>query len=287
MTLVNPLDMQTVYRPRTLAEALVYLRQGKTIPYPLAGGTGLLAGPARGVEAVVDLSLLGLDSITDDEVGLHIGAMATLQALVETPLVAQWADELLRNAAHAAAPSVQRHQRTVGGTVISGSDNDDLLVALLALEAQVVCYFPGERDIAHTYPLAEFLNTVRARRPYLLTEIRIPAPARGVRARLLRVARSPRSAAIVNVALTLSLDDQGQIQGTTIAVGGIADAPIRLDQVEQALVGRPPQNVHDADVEKWVRDQVPARDDWMASAAYRRHVVGVLVRRALRACAAS
>ncbi len=283
MTLVNPLDVKEVYRPKTIAEALVLLAQRDVVPHPLAGGTGLLAGTASGVEAVIDLSLLGLDSLHVDEEGLHLGATATLQDVADSPLVASWSNGLLARAARQAAPSVQRHQRTVGGTVVGGSSEDDLLVALLALDAQVTCYFPMERDEPHTCALETFLQEFRHQHPYLITDISIPGAYREARAHMERVSRAPRSKAIVNVAMSLQLEDK-VISAARLVVGGVADVPLVLAPVASRLVGQSLDEVHGVDVEGWVREHVPAFTDWQAGGAYRQHVAGVLARRVLEHC---
>ncbi len=278
MSLVNPLDLEEVIRPRTLAEALVHLARRDVTPYPLAGGTRLLAGTASGIRAVLDLGALGLRYIRTGEEELYLGAMTTLQDVVESDVAAGVAGGLLARAAWEAAPRVQRHQQTVGGTVAGAEGNDDFLVALLALDARVVYYLPDDRDTAHVLPLAAFLTDVRSRPPFLITEVRIPV-REGARAALERVARTPRDRAIVNVAVVVCPDGDAIARARVVA-GGVAEHPIRLEAVETLLAGRALDEVNMAEVEERARAAVAPMDDWRGSADYRRHLVGVLTRRA-------
>ena len=279
MSLANPIDLVDVVRPRTLAEALVHLSRGDVTPYPLAGGTGLLAGTAAGVRAVLDLSDLGLDFIRGEGDTLHLGAMATLQDVVESEVVRGVAEGVLARAAYLAAPRIQRHQQTVGGTLVGGASDNDFLVAALALDARVVMFRPDKRDTPDIVPLAAFLAEERQRFPYVITELRVPLNEH-TRATLVRVARTPRDRAIVTVAVAVDLGDSG-VDRARVVVGGVGEHPVRLQAVETLLAGRALDTVNLAEVEAAARAAVAPQDDWRASAAYRRHLVGVLTRRAL------
>ena len=69
----------------------------KTVP--LAGGTYLLGQADDSIQAVVDLRDLELAYITEDAQGVHIGAMTTLQSMVDAPLLEELASGLLSRAA--------------------------------------------------------------------------------------------------------------------------------------------------------------------------------------------
>src|SRR5206468_7488083 len=107
----------------------------KTVP--LAGGTYLLGLQDETISAVVDLRELGLSYITEDAQGLHIGAMTTLQSIVDAPLLKELFTGLLSRAAQASTSSrLIRNSATLGGTVGAGAASQaDLLTALVALDA--------------------------------------------------------------------------------------------------------------------------------------------------------
>ncbi len=278
MTLVNPLDLQEVVQPRTLAEALLHLQRSDVTVYPLAGGTRLLNDTAAGVRAVLDLSLLGWRYVEEQEAVLRIGATTPLADIRTHTLLAAWAGGLLSRAAALAAPSVLRHQHTVGGAVAVADPADDLLVALLALDATVQYYTPDRRDVPHRQPLAAFLAN-RPDGPFLIEAVDIPKETRSWRTAFHRVGRTPRDRALVNVAVAVRPEGERWTH-VRVAVGGVAATPIRLEAVERLLEGQTPSPERLVEVERTAREAVHPPDDWRASAAYRRALTGILVRRA-------
>src|SRR5260370_19215687 len=68
-------------------DALLLLARTDTKTVPLAGGTYLLGLDDESIQAVVDLRDLELAHITENERGLHIGAMTTLQTRTDSPLL--------------------------------------------------------------------------------------------------------------------------------------------------------------------------------------------------------
>ena len=123
--------MITAYhRPQTLDEALALLAQPNTLP--LGGGTLLSHGTADSVQ-VVDLQLLGLDSLTKTGNNLELGATLTLQALLESsdcPVT-------LKSALKLEAPLNIRNSATVAGTLVTCDGRSTFATTLLALDAKI------------------------------------------------------------------------------------------------------------------------------------------------------
>ena len=72
------LNLREIHKPTTIADALKLLQQPGTVA--LAGGTALNTDKRRDVNAVVDLSGLGLSYIKESNGAIAIGAMTTLAA---------------------------------------------------------------------------------------------------------------------------------------------------------------------------------------------------------------
>src|SRR5260370_36265905 len=110
----------------------------KTVP--LAGGTYVLGLEDESIQAVVDLRDLELAYISEDERGVHIGAMTTLQTMVDSPVLKELATGILASASLASSFShLIRNSATVGGTLAAGvAAQADLLTALTELDAGVV-----------------------------------------------------------------------------------------------------------------------------------------------------
>src|SRR5215510_7081899 len=196
--------MITAYhRPQTLDEALTLLTQPNTLP--LGGGTLLSHGMADSVQ-VVDLQLLGLDSLTKTGNNLELGSTLTLQALLESsdcPLA-------LKSALKLEAPLNIRNSATVAGTLVSCDGRSTFSVALLALDAKIEqAVFDNSKTDSRVLNTGDFLP-LRPRG--LITSITIPL---NVKLAFEYVSRTPSDKPIVCVAMA------GWGSGRTrMAVGG-------------------------------------------------------------------
>jgi aerobic carbon-monoxide dehydrogenase medium subunit len=95
------------------------------------------------------------------------------------------------------------------------------------------------------------------------------------------IARRHGDFALVAVATVMSLDDSGHIGAVRIAVGGAGPTPIRAKDAEQLLMGASPSDDLFRAAADAVGPDLDPADDIHASADYRCHLAGVLVRRAL------
>ena len=102
------------------------------------------------IDALVDLSLLGLDYITEGQDGsVHIGAMATLQELVAKPALKKDVRELLSIAAGLAAGPAIRNLSGLWGAIQAHSGPPEIILALLTLEAQIILL--DAQETAHDF----------------------------------------------------------------------------------------------------------------------------------------
>src|SRR5688500_11245915 len=130
----------TYHRPKTLDEALTLLTRPDTVP--LGGGT-LLSRPTADPVEVVDLQSLGLDTIKKNGNNLEIGAMVTLQALLES----EQTPEAMKTALKLEAPLNIRNSATVAGTLVACDGRSTFAVSLLALDAKVEIKAFEHRDL--------------------------------------------------------------------------------------------------------------------------------------------
>lgn len=251
-------------------DALFLLSRTDTKTVPLAGGTYLLGLQDDSIQAVVDLRDLGLAYITEDAKGIHIGAMTTLQVMVDSPVLKELATGLLARAALASSFSrVIRNSATLGGTL--GADvasQADLLTALAVMDAEVVLRsgsktqldlkggtierpglaLPGitfkgkqERRVAFSRRNEPGFFGTERRPNELIIEVAIPRPGFGCGAALMRVGRTPTDIALLNAAALVEVAD-GMFKQVRLALGGINMEPVRLLDVENQLEGQPAWN---------------------------------------------
>jgi putative selenate reductase FAD-binding subunit len=240
------------YRPDTLQEAIELLARG----VPLAGGTGITPN-RRSLDAVIDLRNLGLDGVKEEAGFIRIGAMTTLQQVIDSD-----ADlpDALRKACRLEMGRNMRNAATIGGLVMSAGTRSPILTALLALDSRVVSE-PGTRE----FSLGNLLSEGRKQQePMILTSLAFRSP---VSFAYDQVSRSPVDLPIVSVATARWVDPDS----FGLALGGWGDVPVRL---------LPDQALGDAVEAQAAASQAyaEASDQW-AGAAYRQDVAGVLARR--------
>lgn len=269
-------------RPDSLAEALRLLKEGQGRAVPLAGGSALLGTPPREVETVVDLAQLKLDWILGrEDGGLTLGAMASLSALMASDEVRAYGGGALLDALRLSAGSLVRNRATLGGTLIARAGTSDVVALLLALDARVRLYGETEQET----DLADFYR----RRAYhlqpgaLLKEILLaPLPA-GCGVVLQRIARTPMDQPILTVGACV-LWEEGQLQRAQLAVTALGggEGPLRLNTLEHALQQLDGEEALEGALAS-AAEGVSFKDDHLASAAYRRAMLPILLRRALLA----
>lgn len=273
------LNVTEYHRPETVEDALRLLSRPGVKTAPLAGGTLLVGQRDDELQAVVDLRALGLNTISEQGNQIHVGAMVTLQALVDAPLAQEMAGGILAQAAKSSAARLIRNAATTGGTLAAGpAANADLSVALAALNARATLVGLSERAV----PAEAVFDELQPGE--LLTEIIIERPPANTEGAFLRVARSPDDVALVHAAATLLIHN-GICQQASVTVGGVGMAPLRLRAAENALTGKSVDQEQIAAAVAAGIDTFAPQPDFRASPAYRRDVAATLARRTLEQCA--
>jgi carbon-monoxide dehydrogenase medium subunit len=115
----------------------------------------------------------------------------------------------------------------------------------------------------------------------MLVEIRIPKLASGTGWAFEEIARRSGDFAMACVAVVLTRQADA-IEGIRIALTGIAQTPMRAAVAEGILAGRPLSDVDMDAAIAAIRAAVEPNTDLHASADYRRHVIGILAKRAMK-----
>ncbi len=277
-------------RPTTLAEAFdAFDRTGGDAAW-YAGGTELLQVMKMGLArfgTLIDLKRLpDLHGIAVDGDGaLAIGAAVTHRDIERSPLVAEVLPALVRLEAHVANVRV-RNQGTIGGNLCFAEPHSDPATFLLVCDARLRLQGPsGTRELAVDEFLEDPFTTARAADEILVAVV-IPAMVAG-EGRAYEKAKF-RERPAVSVAVRLRLAD-GLIATADVAVGSMTDIPVRVPAAEAALVGTPADAADLADplAAAWAAmDALDAVADLDGSADFKRHLAGVLVRRATLAALA-
>jgi CO/xanthine dehydrogenase FAD-binding subunit len=172
---------------------------------------------------------------------------------------------------------------TIGGNICRSSPGADTVPPLMAYDAELrLVGRIGERMV----PLVDFFTgpgqNVLDRE--VLTEIRLRLPDGPAGSAFAKLTRNSGDLAKVNCAVAISISD-GHCDEVRVALGAVADRPIRARAAEQMLRGKELDDRRiDAAVEKVAEDIAPI-SDVRSTARHRSRVTGVLVGRLLRLAA--
>ena len=279
--------------PHTLRQAIGMLQRHGQQARIVAGSTDFLVRWRAGFwhpDYVVNIQHIpGMSRVSyGPRNGLRLGALVTIQTLEQHPAIRRHYPALAAAAASFAGVQV-RNLATVGGNICNASPSGDTLPALMVYGAECTLSGPGGQRVVPLDQLFTGPGQTVLTQDEVLTEIRLPPPARGTGS--LYIKHSPRGAmdiATVGVASLVTVDQRtGQCVDARIALGAVAPTPLRAHSAEESLKGRPV----DAELLQGAANEAMAQaspiDDVRGSAGYRREMVGVLTRRTLEHAAAT
>ncbi|HSL34350.1 MAG TPA: FAD binding domain-containing protein, partial [Candidatus Limnocylindrales bacterium] len=231
-------------------------------------------------------ALRGIDVEGDD---LVIGATSTWTDVRRSALCAIHAPALVEAAATIGALQIQ-NRGTIGGNIANASPAGDTLPVLLALDAEIVV---GGARGERTIPAPEFWTAYRQTalaHDELILRIRLPLG--GGREERFRKVGTRRAQAISKVVMAVSWRDGTAASRSNgggpawrdvrVALGSVADRPIRVRRTEAALEGsRPTPETADAAAETLAAEITPI-DDVRSTADYRRVVAARILHRIVR-----
>ena len=251
----------------------------------IAGGTDLMVqitGELAPVpERVLDIWRLDeLRGIAAADGRLVLGALTTYTEIRRSPLVAEHLPALAQAAATIGAAQIQ-NRGTIGGNVVNASPAGDTLPILLATDAVFVLGSArGERAIRAAGFWTAYRQTARARDELLL---RIELPLAGGRQVRFRKIGTRRAQAISKVVIALAWREDGGVwRDVRVALGSVADRPIRVPATEGVLEGAAPRRETADHAATTVAREIQPIDDVRSTADYRRLVTGRVLHRLLR-----
>jgi carbon-monoxide dehydrogenase medium subunit len=275
--------------PASLDEAVALLGRPETNAAVLAGGTDLLVElreQLRRVDCVVNIKRIpGMAHLAYDErSGLAFGALVTAREIETSPIAREKYRALVQACRELGSIQV-RNRATVAGNLCRASPSADTSPPLIADGATARLYGPaGERVV----PLERFFTGPGAtvlKPNELVTEIAVPPPpARTGKVYLKHGRRKAMELATVGVAVTLTLE-RDRCREVRIVLGAVAPTPLRAASAEAALAGRALDEARIEAAAEAAMGECRPIGNVRASAEYRREMVGVLTKRAIRQAA--
>jgi aerobic carbon-monoxide dehydrogenase medium subunit len=178
------------------------------------------------------------------------------------------------------ADPIVRNRGTLVGSLCHADPQGDWAAAVTALGGHVVAQGPGGR---RSIPITDFVRgPFQTALSYdeIAVEAVIPAPKGTPAGGYLKLERRIGDFATAGVAVAIETDG-GVVRRAGIALTGVGGATINAAEAAQALVGSPLGHDTIAAAARLAADAAQPKSDHRGSAAYKRHLVGVFVRRIL------
>ena len=279
------------HRPDTLDEAVTLLAEYGDDGKIIAGGQSLvpmmamrLSNPAH----LIDIArIVGHDRIEEDPSAaghVRIGARVRHAQLEQSALAA-----IALPLAVAAAPHIGhraiRNRGTICGSLAHADPAAELPAVALALDADFeLVSARGTRTVnARDFFVGYLTTAIEDDEMLAMTRVHKASLTTGTSVQ--EISRRHGDFALVGVCTSLDLALDGTITTAAISSFGVASTPLRFSDAEALLIGNIPSADAFNSAAAVVRHQLDPAGDNHASAAYRRHVAGVLVFRSLNEAA--
>ncbi len=280
-------------RVNTLDEALTTLSDIECDIKVLAGGQSLLpllnmrlARPELllDINEIAELYMLKNLSKVDGTLQLEVGALVRQRQLERYCAASNLSSQtaLISSALSNIGHPQTRNQGTVGGSLVHADASAELPLVLLTLGGTVTLRSTrGERILdAQDFFLSHYSTAIAADELLVKSTWPLPSLQAGIAFKEFR--RRHGDFAMLSAACWMQLDEQQTIQNVRLGMGGAAETPILVDEVQE-LVSKQWTAEQGQQIAAAVAARLNFEDDVHASADYRQHLTIVLISHILEA----
>lgn len=271
-------------RPQTARRAAELLSLEPGVARILAGGTDVMVQLRSGMvepDLMVDIKhISGLRDIVAEAGGFRVGAAVSGAELGEHAGVRDLWPGVVEGAQLIGSTQIQG-RATMAGNLCNGSPAADAVPGLVAAGAIARIAGPeGERDC----PVAEIPvgpgKTSLAKGEFIMSFLLPARPDRSGDAYLRFIPRTEMDIAVVGCGVALGLDEAGKVSAARVALGAVGPKVMLVDTAAEALIGRVLDEAALADLAAACSAAATPIEDKRGTVDFRRHVSGVLARRA-------
>ncbi|MBI2350826.1 MAG: xanthine dehydrogenase family protein subunit M [Deltaproteobacteria bacterium] len=272
--------------PKSLKEVHQELKEFGADAKLIAGGTALVIMMKQRLvrpSSLISLRMVrGLNGIAEKDGALRIGGLATHREVETSTLVRRRVPLLAETYRHVATIRV-RNMATVGGGLAHADPNQDPPPTLMVLGATLKASSAGGSRVI---PLEEFFTDYYEtvlKPDEIITEVSVPRlPANSGGAFVKFLPRTADDYATVSAAAVVTLDRARKIfTDVRIALGSVGTTVLRAREAEAILRGQPVKAEALREAAEKAKQAVDPVSDFRGSAAYKKEMAGVFVRRAL------
>ena len=269
-------------------EAVALLAEKGEGARPIAGGTDILVqlrSDRRRVQRLLNIKDVPEASQLsyDPEQGLHLGAAVPCYRIYGDASVAGAYPGLIDAVSMIGGIQIQG-RASVGGNLCNAAPSGDAIPSLIMLGA--VCQVAGTQGVREV-PVERFCTApgqTVLQPGELLVSMRLPPPQPRSGAHYLRfIPRNEMDIAVAGSGVSVVLDEAGErFVSARIALASVAPTPLFVEEAGAALAGREVSEETIQDAAEAAMAASRPITDMRGTAEQRRHLVGVLTRRALR-----
>jgi len=277
------------FAPRTVDEALALLERYGDEAKILAGGQSLLpmmklriAGP----KCLIDVNRIdGLGGLRREGDRLVIGALCRHADIAASALVREELP-IMTDAARLTADVQVRNRGTVAGSLAHADPAGDWPAALLALDTDVQIAGPAGR---RTVPLEAFIvdaYTTQLGAAEMLVGLSVAIPPGPSGGAYVKFEKRAGDFAVASVGVQIGLEPGGggdRCRSVAISLGALGPTAMRARAAERSLQGAAPSADRLDEAARLVQEAAQPFADTRGSVEYKRHLAGVLFRRAVAA----
>lgn len=138
-------SIEKIIYPESLEHAVILIENGAEF---FAGGTYLVADRDSSIHTLIDINKLLSNDITVSYEGVEIGAGADLQKFIDTAISVKPDCRLIKAAKWSCSSKNIRNQRTMSGEIAKRRINSEVMVFLLAVDADLTIFTDKEKTIS-------------------------------------------------------------------------------------------------------------------------------------------
>jgi carbon-monoxide dehydrogenase medium subunit len=273
-------------RPESIAGVTALLANADGRAFVLAGGTDLLVRMKNDdfeADLIVDIkAIAGMGEVLETAGGFEIGAGVPCAVLAEDQrLVTAWPGVV--EAASLIGSTQIQARCTLAGNLCNASPAADSVPALVAAGAAARIAGPGGTRTVAVEEIPTGPGKTSLEKGEFVEAILLPKPApRSGDAYLRFIPRTEMDIAVVGAGVHLTLDKEGVIKTARVALGAVGPKVVLAAKAAEAIVGTRLEEAALAALADSCSAASSPIDDKRGTTEFRRHVVGVLARRAAK-----
>jgi carbon-monoxide dehydrogenase medium subunit len=274
-----------VYEPNTIDEAVNILKDKKEGFAVIAGGTDLIIKLREGVIQplyLLDIMKLPLGYIKGSRSrGFQIGATTTAREIGSSRLLKKELPLLVDAAVHLGGPQTME-LATMGGNLCNASPCANFTNVLVALEARVkIRSATGEREVV-VKDFCRGPGITEIKSTEIVTEVLIPAIQDDYGTSYIKHSlRKEMDIAVVGAAV-LVVPEGDEVKKIRIALGSVGATTVLAENAQNIVEGKKfSDHFVESAAQAAAQKDASYIDDVRASAAYRKRITSVIVRRAI------